>query len=119
MIAHAKWHFARMEAVGTGGATVADHVAAARRQRGKKAKVDRPPPLPWVAQGAWVAFVDLSSARQIGFGMPQPVAYSEILAYQEATSIRLLPWEVDLIRRVDAEYMAASAEQARRRAPPK
>lgn len=66
------------------------------------------PPLPECLAHVWVAFADLTSTRQIGFGMG-PITYQEIWAYQSGTLNRLRAWDVRLIRRIDDAVMAVVA----------
>jgi hypothetical protein len=66
------------------------------------------PPLPECLAHVWVAFADLTSTRQVGFGMG-PITYQEIGAYQANALNRLRAWDVRLIRRIDDAVMAVVA----------
>lgn len=48
----------------------------------------------------WEAFVDLSSARQIGMAAC-PITWSDIEAYRRLTFEPLSAWDVRLIKRID------------------
>lgn len=50
---------------------------------------------------AWEAFLDLSSARQVGM-IACPISYADIDAYRRLTLEPLTAWDVRLIKRLDA-----------------
>ena len=77
--------------------------------KGTTHKTPTAPPLPAAAKWIWRSFVDLSAARQSAFSL-QPISYSEIVAYQTVTGIRLVGWEVALIRELDSRFLAAVAK---------
>ena len=36
---------------------------------------------------------------------PLPISYEQIKAWKELTETSILPWEIEAIRKLDAEYM--------------
>ncbi len=70
-------------------------------------------PLPLGLLHVWRWFLDLHAARGTGIGMgPAPIGWSDIWAWRELTRARPSPPEIDLIRRLDREWMAAQGEGA-------
>lgn len=49
--------------------------------------------------------IGLTQAAGMGAG---PLTWAEIVAWQQATSVTLAPWEARLIRRLSVEYLAES-----------
>jgi hypothetical protein len=58
----------------------------------------------------WRWFIDLSAARVVGEQGMQPIAYAEIFAWSELGQIRPRPWEVDVLRQLDAVWIVKSKE---------
>ena len=62
-------------------------------------------------------FWELHSSRgSNGFG-PNPISFLEIKAYFDLISIKPLPWEIGLIKRLDNAYLEYSANQANKKNP--
>lgn len=82
------------------------------KQLGKPtAAVDAAPPeLPSIARPIWRAFLELHRTRSGGFG-PGPITYAEIDAWQRTMCVRLLPWEVFALRRVDDAFIESTAKK--------
>lgn len=58
-------------------------------------------------------FLELNGQRTgSGFG-PNPLQFSELLAWQQMTSRRLVPWETRAVLAMDRAYMVVSAELAK------
>ena len=57
-------------------------------------------------------FNELHSGRAYGWGHPQPLAWSEMLAWSKLTKRKLSAWVITLIRCTDNLYMKAQAEEA-------
>lgn len=73
--------------------------AALRRHlAGEPLRIPEPGRLVW----GW--FADLSGARSYGFG-PNPISYSDILAYAKLHRWPLEPWHVEVIRSLDRMWL--------------
>jgi hypothetical protein len=109
-MAHAEHHFERGRSAG--GAAVSDHLASVARQLGKpiQAIAAAPPELPLGARHIWRAFLELHRTRSGGFG-PGPITYAEIDAWQRTMCLRLLPWEIFALRRVDDAFLESTMKQ--------
>lgn len=69
--------------------------------------------LPDLGAYLWAWFVELSAARSgNGFG-ENPIGYTEIAAWAALTGRDLTPWEVSVLRRLDAVTLAAWAEKSK------
>ena len=49
-------------------------------------------------------FYELSGSRPVGMALG-PIAFSEILAYNQLTATGLVPWEVEAIKALDAAWL--------------
>ena len=55
----------------------------------------------------WLVFVELNAARTCG-STPNPITYSDILAYSSLLGQQFSSWEVKLIRRLDGLFLKAT-----------
>jgi hypothetical protein len=106
--------FARHQFIGSkraGDAAVSEHMASVARQLGKPLEqvAGKPPDLPEGARLIWRAFLEMHNTRAGGFG-PGPITYAEIDAWQRVMCSRLLPWEVDALRKVDDAFLQSAHE---------
>lgn len=70
-----------------------------------------PLPIPDGFQYLITVFYELSSARSYGaMGGVLPLSYLEIKAYQEVTDQHLEPYEVEIIKAMDSEFVSVCAE---------
>jgi hypothetical protein len=53
----------------------------------------------------WSAFLLLNQSRSQGFNGPLPITYQEIDAWLRLTNNRLFPWEIEVVKKLDAVYM--------------
>jgi hypothetical protein len=113
VIKHAEWQFGRLQKVG--GAPVADHLAVVTKQTGKKITTQAAPDLPTHGYHLWAIFLELHSARGGNGYSPNPIGFSELVAWQQLREWPLDSWEVEAIRQIDAAYLAAWAKA---KAPP-
>jgi hypothetical protein len=68
------------------------------------------PPLPQSLEYLWAAFCRLATRRTSnGYG-PNLITYPEIDAFQRVTSIRLDPWEVEIIEMLDRMFITENAK---------
>jgi hypothetical protein len=66
--------------------------------------------LPPAARALYSTWREIASARgSNGFG-PSPITWSEINAWQSLCGVCLSPWEVQLMRELDAVELSASSE---------
>jgi hypothetical protein len=49
-------------------------------------------------------FYELSAARPVGMAVG-PIAFSEILAYNQLHNVGIVPWEVEAIKRLDIVWL--------------
>lgn len=70
-----------------------------------KAVAAEAPDFPEPLRYLWGAFQELSGARQSGMNLC-PISFADIDAYGRLCDMRLEPWEVRVIRRVDVAFVA-------------
>lgn len=75
-------------------------------------------PIPSLFWHVWEIFAELSLSRQSGFGGPQPIQYSEIVAWATLHRRPLLVWEVDVIKSIDVVFLQYLAEREKKRLEP-
>ncbi|MEQ8767213.1 MAG: hypothetical protein RL885_25100 [Planctomycetota bacterium] len=56
-------------------------------------------------QHVWEMFCRLSGRRRMGWSAPEPIGYLEIEAFARLHGLRLSPWQIDLIARLDSEFL--------------
>lgn len=93
--------------VDTGG-TEREHLVAAWRVTGRRPKEFDGAEIPQAAQPLWEAFLELHHARAVGFA-PEPISFSDLVAWQQATGVSLSPWEVSTIRELDRVALRSTA----------
>lgn len=70
------------------------------------ANIDLAPELPWAGRRVWTIFLDLHETRgSNGFG-PSPISYAEIEGYSRMKREPIRPFEVEIIRRLDVEFIS-------------
>jgi hypothetical protein len=91
------------------GSTLREHLqsAAAKGERVDPTLLRR---VPAEAAALWDAFVSMSGSRPIHQGGAGSIPPTEIAAWQQLHGVRLTPWELDTLARIDR---AALAEMAR------
>ena len=63
-----------------------------------------------MAGHVWGWFWELSQRRTAGFDSPNPLAWTEIQAWQTLTRTLILPEEIQLILMMDSAWLEAVAE---------
>jgi hypothetical protein len=63
------------------------------------------PNVPEVGELAWRWFLDLHQTRTVGFTGPNPISYTEIIAYSDLEGWALEKHHVALIRALDRAYL--------------
>ncbi|WP_294353315.1 hypothetical protein [uncultured Sphingomonas sp.] len=99
------------------GKSEAAHAKVSRLDALKQAKITPkmpPNPAPHIID----RLIEIGTTEAGGMGAV-PISWREIVAWQEATWVRLAPWEARLLRRLSAAYLAESklAESENRSAP--
>lgn len=95
------------------GATLRQHLEAVARQIGRQPeqlKELSTPACPPALVFMWQAFLELSAARGSNANGPAPISYSELKFWAELTRRRLTACQVEIIKRLDAVYLAHQAE---------
>jgi hypothetical protein len=62
------------------------------------------PDFPEVFGVVWEKFLDISSSRSVGFQGPLPISYSDMYYWSKITGWKLAPWEIKVIKRLDAVW---------------
>lgn len=75
------------------------------------------PELPEEAAYLWAAWCELDATRINGMG-PGPITYSELWAYAQLHGQPWAPFELELIRLLDREYLTHLAENKPKPSPP-
>ncbi|MGP9819183.1 phage tail assembly chaperone [Salinarimonas sp. NSM] len=83
------------------------HLEQVAKQTGKRPKDLEEPPVPPGMERVWGAFLDLASVRGGNGFAPLPIGWADIAAYDRLMERGLRPWEVAVIRRLDAAALAA------------
>ena len=73
------------------------------------------PDIPAALAHIWEWFCDLHAARSGNGGGPNPISYSEIMAWSLLTGRAPAPRDVRAIMDIDAAFFSELAEQDRRR----
>lgn len=89
-----------------GGGTLRDHLESVERQTGKTPDKLIPPDFPDAVGHLWEWFIDLDRARPSGGFGPSAISYAEIDAFARLTGAEPTPFEVDVLRALDREYLA-------------
>lgn len=63
------------------------------------------PEVPWAAARVWGLFLRLHEGRGGGGFGPSPITYEAMEAFSAITGEPLRPWEVDIIRALDREWL--------------
>lgn len=70
---------------------------------------DDGPEVPWSGTRIWGLFLRLHEGRGGGDFGPAPISYKAMEAFSAITGEPLRPWEVEIIRALDREWMKATA----------
>jgi hypothetical protein len=80
-----------------------DLLAVLRFQLGNPGRKDGPE-IPYAGLRVWGLFLRLHEQRGIGMG-PCPVSYADMVAFARITGEAIRPWEAEIIRALDREYL--------------
>lgn len=94
------------------GATRRQHLESAAKQGNPAAiaELAAVPPLPLRVGYLWGWWCELAAGRQSGMGL-NGLAWSEIRAWQQLTGRAIALWELEVIRSIDALFLAAQQEK--------
>ena len=82
-----------------------EHLLEVERQIGQTPLALQGPEFPELLDHVWSAFLSLNRTRGQGFSGPASITYQDIKTWQEVTGHRLLPWEVDVVIRLDTLFL--------------
>jgi hypothetical protein len=86
------------------GVTMYDHLKQLEKVTGETPAELIPPPLPPGTGHLWQWFWELDSGRGGDFGV-KPLSFVEILAWCRLMRTRLTPYEISIIKEMDAERL--------------
>lgn len=91
------------------GTSLRSQYESVQRQTGKTPKVlAEIPEMPQALVYLWIWFCELDAARGgNGFGL-NPLSYAEIQAWSTLMRVKLAPWEVEALKRVDSVRIRVS-----------
>lgn len=99
------------------GATKRQALESVERQTGKRPAELIGPPIPLALAYLWRWFLDIHRGRgSTGYG-PAALSYGEIDAWRRLMSADPSPWEIDILRALDAAYLRFASEQSKRNKP--
>lgn len=71
------------------------------------------PELPYYAWGFIRPFTELHAARSFGSTMPNPITWEALLAWQQVRGVSLSTFQINVVRRLDEEYLGYIAKQVK------
>ena len=101
---YAEWDF-KLSIPDKDGVALRTYLEDVERQTGHTPLPLQGPDFPSLMEHVWSAFLSLHRARTMVYSGPQPITYSEIVAWQTLTGEQMSPWEIDVIKRLDMKYM--------------
>lgn len=72
------------------------------------------PEVPWAGRRVWSIFLELNATRTVGFA-PNPISYAEIESYARLRREPIRPFEIDIIRALDATFLKAARVMSERK----
>ena len=78
-------------------------------------KLENEPSVPFCAEHLWNWFWELHSTRSAGMNGPDPISYLEIDAWEKKTGKIVHPFEVKIIKDLDAAYINFSHKERRKK----
>lgn len=99
------------------GNTYRQHLQAAAKKTSEAARRELAgPEMPEELTYIWAWFLDLHAARSFTLqetgARPLPIAWMDIQAYVQLTGNAMSPWEVQVLRALDARWLAGPKEPA-------
>lgn len=84
-----------------------DLLAVLRRQLANPGRDDGPE-IPYAGMRVWGIFLRLHAARGGGGFGPAPISYADMQAFQRVSGEPLRPFEIEMIKALDAEVLKAA-----------
>jgi hypothetical protein len=84
-----------------------DLLSVLRWHIGNPGRLDGPE-IPYAGLRVWGLFLKLNDQRGASFG-PCPITYTDMLALARISGEAIRPWEADIIRALDREYLTLAA----------
>ncbi|MDA9530330.1 hypothetical protein ACM42_18235 [Bradyrhizobium sp. CCBAU 25338] len=69
------------------------------------------PEVPMAGRRVWSVFLDLTATRSVGMG-PAPISFGEIEAWSRLNREPIRPFELTMLRALDAAFLKAAAERS-------
>jgi hypothetical protein len=66
------------------------------------------PEVPWAGLRVWGIFLKMNDQRGTSFG-PCPISYRDMIAFARISGEAIRPWEAEIIRALDREYLTLAA----------
>lgn len=107
-----------------GDATLEAHLRQWAKSKGQEPEdvAGYTAPFPEVLVYLWEAFVDISRTRKVSEVGPQPISFPDLLSWAILNRVEWLPWEVEVLRRLDdaalKHFLEKQKKDARSRASP-
>lgn len=70
------------------------------------------PQVPWSGKRLWSIFLDLNAARGSNGWGPNPISFREIEAWAWLNREPVRPWELQILRAMDAAYLDNASQRA-------
>lgn len=96
----------RLYSVRKDGSTLRDHLIVAEESAGEP--LFEEPEVPSAGEHLWFWFWDLDAVRGHDMGSPEPLTYTEILAWAGLRRFGPEPWETEALRQMDVAYRIAA-----------
>jgi hypothetical protein len=94
------------------GGTLRDAFASYRKQTGKRHPEERASiSFPDGLEYLWRWYQELEGSRPFANGAMLPIPASEYMAWQQIAGVRLRPWEVNVLRALDAGCLKVALEK--------
>lgn len=92
------------------GASLSDHLAQVEESTGETPEELELPEVTTYELHLWNKYVSLQRGRGCGINGAEPLSYTEMEAWTRLTGQNLEYWEVELMQRIDAEFIKFSRE---------
>lgn len=78
-------------------------------------ELENEPEIPACLEHVWQWFWFLHSTRSSGMNGPLPISYLEINSWQETTHTPIRPFEVNIIKQLDATYLSYNHKEQKKK----